>query len=54
MPLPLPDWFVQFTGIVEVLGAVGLILPWLLHIRPGLIIPLEISSGDAVVNGLCL
>ncbi|HME62042.1 MAG TPA: DoxX family protein, partial [Candidatus Binatia bacterium] len=26
MPLPLPDWFVQFTGIVEVLGAVGLIL----------------------------
>ena len=36
MPLPLPDWFVQFTGIVEVLGAVGLILPWLLHIRPGL------------------
>ena len=36
MPLPLPDWFVQFTGIVEVLGAVGLILPWLLRIRPGL------------------
>ena len=36
MPLPLPGWFVQFTGIVEVLGAIGLILPWLLRIRPGL------------------
>ena len=36
MPLPLPGWFVQFTGIVEVLGALGLILPWLLRIRPGL------------------
>ena len=36
MPLPLPGWFVQFTGIVEVLGAVGLILPWLLGICPAL------------------
>ena len=36
MPLPLPDWFLLFTGVVEVLGAVGLILPWLLRIRPGL------------------
>jgi uncharacterized membrane protein YphA (DoxX/SURF4 family) len=36
MPLPLPDLFLRFTGIVEVLGAIGLILPWLLRIRPGL------------------
>ena len=36
MPLPLPAWFVWFTGIVEVLGALGLILPWLLRIKPGL------------------
>jgi len=36
MPLSLPAWFVQFTGLVEVLGAIGLILPWLLRIRPGL------------------
>jgi hypothetical protein len=27
---------VLFTGIVEVLGAIGLILPWLLGIRSGL------------------
>jgi uncharacterized membrane protein YphA (DoxX/SURF4 family) len=36
MPLPLPGWFVWFTGVVEVLGAIGVILPWLLRVRPGL------------------
>jgi uncharacterized membrane protein YphA (DoxX/SURF4 family) len=36
MPLPLPGWFLLFTGVVELLGAIGLILPWLLGIRPGL------------------
>jgi uncharacterized membrane protein len=36
MPIPLPGWFVLFTGVVEVLGAIGLILPRLLRIRPGL------------------
>ena len=36
MPIPLPVWFVLFTGVVEVLGAIGLILPRLLGIRPGL------------------
>jgi uncharacterized membrane protein YphA (DoxX/SURF4 family) len=36
MPVPLPGWFVQVTGIFEVLGAIGVILPGLLRIRPGL------------------
>ena len=36
MPIPLPGLFLRFTGVVEVLGAIGLILPWLLGIRPGL------------------
>jgi uncharacterized membrane protein len=36
MPQPLPSWFVLFTGVVEVLGAIGVILPRLLGIRPGL------------------
>jgi uncharacterized membrane protein YphA (DoxX/SURF4 family) len=36
MPLPLPDWFVILTGVVEVLGALGLVLPWVLRIKPGL------------------
>lgn len=30
----LPLWFVRFIGITEILGAVGLILPWLLSIYP--------------------
>ena len=34
--IALPGWFVRFIGVVEVLGALGLILPGLLRIRPGL------------------
>jgi uncharacterized membrane protein YphA (DoxX/SURF4 family) len=29
----LPGWFLRFIGIAEVLGALGLILPWLLGIK---------------------
>ncbi len=36
MPIALPPAFLIFTGIVEVLGGLGVILPWLLNIRPGL------------------
>ena len=32
--LPVP--FLRFIGVAETLGAIGLILPWLLRIRPGL------------------
>jgi hypothetical protein len=35
-PIPLPGLFVRFIGVAEVLGAIGLILPGLLRIRPGL------------------
>jgi len=35
-PVPLPGLFVRFIGVVEVLGAIGLILPGLLCIQPGL------------------
>ncbi len=34
MPLPLPGLFLKFIGIAEVAGAIGLILPGLLRIRP--------------------
>ncbi len=36
MPVPLPGLFLRFIGVAEMLGAVGLILPGLLRIRPGL------------------
>ena len=32
----LPGLFLRFIGVVEILGALGLILPALLRIRPGL------------------
>lgn len=35
-PIPLPPAFIIFTGVVELLGGLGVILPWLLNIRPGL------------------
>jgi uncharacterized membrane protein YphA (DoxX/SURF4 family) len=50
MPIPLPGWFVRFTGVVEVLGAIGLILPWLLRIKPGLT-PLAASGLVIVMIG---
>jgi hypothetical protein len=34
--MPMPGWFLRFIGVAELLGALGLILPWLLRIRPGL------------------
>lgn len=33
-PVALPGLLVRFIGVAETLGAIGLILPWLLRIRP--------------------
>ena len=35
-PVELPGWFTLFIGVAEVLGAIGLILPSLLRIKPWL------------------
>ena len=34
--MPLPGLFMRFIGVAEVFGAIGLILPGLLRIRPSL------------------
>jgi uncharacterized membrane protein YphA (DoxX/SURF4 family) len=34
--MPMPGPFLRFIGVAEILGALGLILPGLLRIRPGL------------------
>jgi hypothetical protein len=36
MALGLPIWFLRVIGVVEVAGALGLILPQLTRIKPGL------------------
>jgi small-conductance mechanosensitive channel len=45
--VPLPGLFLRFIAVCETLGALGLILPGLLHIRPGLT-PLA-ASGLAII-----
>ena len=35
-PISIPGPFLRFIGVAEVVGALGLILPGLLRIRPGL------------------
>lgn len=35
-PVVFPGWFFYFIGVCEILGAIGLILPSLLRIKPGL------------------
>ena len=50
MPLPLPGEFLRFIGVAEVLGAIGLILPGLLGIRPGLT-PLAASGLVIIMTG---
>lgn len=35
-PVALPGALLRFIGVCEVLGGVGLVLPWLLKIRPAL------------------
>jgi uncharacterized membrane protein YphA (DoxX/SURF4 family) len=45
-PVALPVAFLKFIGVMEVLGAVGLILPSLLRIRPGLT---PLAAGGLVI-----
>ena len=46
----LPGWFLRFIGVAEVLGALGLVLPGLLRIRPGLI-PLAAAGLVIIMIG---
>jgi len=49
-PVELPGWFVRFLGVAEMLGALGLVLPGLLRIRPGLT-PLAASGLVIIMIG---
>ena len=52
-PVSLPLWFLRFIGIAEVLGGLGLILPTLLRIRPGLT-PLAAAGLVIIMIGATL
>jgi len=49
-PIPIPGPFMRFLGVAEVLGAIGLVLPGLLRIRPGLT-PLAATGLVIVMTG---
>ena len=49
-PIALPGPFLRFIGVCEVCGAVGLVLPWLLRIRPALT-PLAASGLIVIMTG---
>jgi membrane protease YdiL (CAAX protease family) len=46
LPFPLPGVFIRFIGVCEVLGALGLVLPGLVRIRPDLT---PLAAGGLVV-----
>ena len=48
--IPLPGWLVRFVGAAEVLGALGLILPGLLRIKPWLT-PLAAAGLAVIMTG---
>ncbi len=49
-PVAWPGWFLHFIGVCEVLGGIGLILPALLRIKPGLT-PLAAVGLAIIVAG---
>lgn len=50
MPVALPGLFVRFIGVAEVLGAIGMLLPGLLHIREELT-PLAAAGLVIIMSG---
>ena len=48
--VPLPGPFLRFIGVAEIAGALGLVLPWLLGIKPGLT-PLAAAGLTIIMIG---
>ena len=49
-PVALPIWFLHFIGVCEMLGGIGLIVPWLTGIKRGLT-PLAASLLIVIMIG---
>jgi uncharacterized membrane protein YphA (DoxX/SURF4 family) len=50
MPVALPVWFIHFIGVCEILGGIGLVVPWLTGIKPWLT-PLAASLLVVIMIG---
>jgi uncharacterized membrane protein YphA (DoxX/SURF4 family) len=48
--VPLPGLFLHFIGVAEVLGGIGLVLPWLTRIKPFLT-PLAAAGLTIIMIG---
>jgi len=48
--IAMPGWFLRFIGVAEMLGALGLIFPWLLRIRAKLT-PLAAAGLTVIMIG---
>jgi hypothetical protein len=49
-PIGLPGPFLRFIGAAEILGATGLVLPWLLKIQP-VLTPIAASGLLVIMTG---
>ena len=52
--IPLPALLIQFVGVAECLGAIGLVLPGLLHIRPRLTILAAVELVHIMIGATLL
>ena len=50
---PMPGWFLRFIGVAEALGGLGLVIPWITRIRPGLT-PLAAAGLVIIMIGATL
>jgi uncharacterized membrane protein YphA (DoxX/SURF4 family) len=50
MPVALPMWFIHFIGICEILGGIGLVVPWATGIKRWLT-PLAASLLIVIIIG---
>ena len=52
MPIPIPGPLLTFIGVAEIAGGLGLILPGLLKIRPGLTPLAAAGLGLVAIGGM--
>jgi DoxX-like family len=51
---PLPGLLIQFVGVAELLGGLGLVLPCLLRIRPGLTVLAAVELAHVMLGAVVI